>query len=284
MMKSRTQRIGAPIFGDNLGDPEVWAHTAKAQGYRAVYAPDVGLEDLPRIRAFVRAAEANDVVIAEVGRWVNLMEADAQKRTANFGIVAEGLALADELNAKCCVDIAGSFSEDVWMGPHPRNLTRDHFDLAVENARKLIDAVKPKRTVFAYEAMGWMTPDSPDSYLALITAVDRKAFGAHIDICNMINSPEKFWNNAALIHETFDKLAPWVVSAHAKDLRWDVELNLHFVECEVGKGVLDHAAYIRRLAALEQDAPLMIEHMKDQAEYERCRDYLLPIVAKTMVF
>ena len=277
----RQVRIGGPLFGDNLGDPDVWARTAKAQGYRAVYAPGVGLNDLPRVKAFVRAAEANDLVIAEVGRWVNLMDADEQKRKANFDAVAEGLALADELNARCCVDIAGSFSKESWMGPDPRNLTRDHFDLTVENARKLIDAVKPKRTVFAYEAMGWMYPDSPDSYLALIKAVDRKAFGAHLDICNLINSPVKFWNNAALIHETFDKLAPWIVSAHAKDLRWNVELNVHFVECEVGKGVLDYATYIRRLAALEQDVPLMVEHMRDQAEYERCRDHLLKIVAAT---
>ncbi|MCL1921843.1 MAG: sugar phosphate isomerase/epimerase [Kiritimatiellaeota bacterium] len=274
----RKVRIGGPLFGDNLGDPEVWARTAKDQGYRAVYAPGVGLNDLPRIQAFVKAAEANDLVIAEVGRWVNLMDADDAKRRKNFDTVAEGLALADELNARCCVDIAGSFSAESWMGPHPKNMAQEHFDLCVENARKLIDAVKPKRTVFAYEAMGWMHPHSPDSYLALIKAVDRKAFGAHLDICNMINSPEKFWGNAALIHETFDKLGPWVASAHAKDLRWNVELNVHFVECELGKGVIDFNTYVRRLAALDQDAPLMIEHMNGREQYERCRDHLLNIV------
>ena len=274
----RKVRIGAPLFGDNLGDPDTWARTAKAQGYRAVYAPGVSLNDQPRIQAFVRAAEANDLIIAEVGRWVNLMDADEKKRKDNFNIVAEGLALADELNARCCVDIAGSFSPESWMGPHPKNLSQEHFDLTVENARKLIDTVQPKRTKFTYEAMGWMTPDSPDSYLALIKAVDRKAFGVHLDVCNMVNSPTKFWNNAALIHEAFEKLGPWIASAHAKDLRWNVELNIHFVECEIGKGVIDYPTYIGRLALLDHDVPLMIEHMSDQAQYERCRDHLLKIV------
>jgi len=277
----RQVRIGGPLFGDNLHDPDVWARTAKAQGYRAVYAPGVSLNDLPRVKAFVRAAEANDLVIAEVGRWVNLMDADEQRRKKHFDEVAQGIALADELNARCCVDIAGSFSEESWMGPHPRNLTRDHFDLAVENARKLIDAAKPKRTTFTYEMMGWMYPDSPDSCLALIKAIDRKAFAVHLDICNLINSPAKFWGNAALIHETFDKLAPWIVSAHAKDLRWIVDYNIHFKECEIGKGVIDFTTYIRRLAALPQDVPLMVEHMSGQEEYERCRDYLLAIVRQT---
>ena len=274
----RKVRVGAPLFGDNLGDPDTWARTAKAQGYRAVYAPGVSLNDQPRIQAFVRAAEANDLVIAEVGRWVNLMDADEQKRKQNFEQVAEGLALADELNARCCVDIAGSFSAESWMGPHPKNMTREHLEISAENARKLIDAVKPKRTKFSYEAMGWMHPHSPDSYLDLIKAVDRPAFGVHVDICNLINSPEKFWGSAALIHETFDKLGPWIVSAHAKDLRWNVENNVHFVECALGDGKVDYPTYVRRLAALDQDVPLMIEHMSGQAEYERCRDFLLNVV------
>jgi len=279
----RKVRIGAPLFGENLNDPDAWVRTATAQGYRAVYEPGgLSLNDLPCVKAFVRAAEENGLLIAEVGRWNNLMDVDEGKRKANLSQVAQGLALADELNANCCVNIAGSFSTENWMGPHPKNLTREHFDLAVENARKLIDDVKPKRTVLAYEAMGWMYPDSPDAYLALIKAIDRKAFGAHLDICNLINTPAKFWNNAALIHETFDTLGPWIVSAHAKDLRWNVELNVHFVECEIGSGVLDYPTYIRRLAALEQDVPLMIEHMNGREQYERCRDHLLPIVAATV--
>ena len=39
---------------------------------------------------------------------------------------------------------------------HP--LSQKFFDAAVENARKIIDAVKPKRTRFTYEAMGWAWP------------------------------------------------------------------------------------------------------------------------------
>ena len=44
---------------------------------------------------------------------------------------------------------------------------------AVENARRIIDAVKPKRAKLAYEMMGWALPDSADSYLRMIKAVDR---------------------------------------------------------------------------------------------------------------
>ena len=68
-------RLGAPVFKAPQ-DPEGLALNHKEQGYRAAYCPNVGLDDTDRIRDFRTAFEQHDVVIAEVGRWVNLMEAD----------------------------------------------------------------------------------------------------------------------------------------------------------------------------------------------------------------
>jgi sugar phosphate isomerase/epimerase len=67
------------------------------------------------------------------------------------------------------------------------------------------------------------------------------------------------------------------VSCHAKDLTWDIEMNVHFREVCIGTGSLDYPTYLKRLAALPNDAPLMIEHMKDAAEFNRSRQYLLKL-------
>ena len=85
-------RIGAPTFFSDA-DPDAWAKNAREQRYRAVYAPNVALNDKDRIKAFCDAVEQNDLVIAEVGRWCNLMDADPEKRKANLNAVTEGLAL-----------------------------------------------------------------------------------------------------------------------------------------------------------------------------------------------
>jgi sugar phosphate isomerase/epimerase len=275
-------RIGAPTFFPEA-DPDAWAKNVREQRYRAVYAPNVTINDTDRIKAFRNAAEQHDLVIAEVGRWCNMMDADPEKRKANIATVTEGLALADELNARCCVDIAGTFDTETWFGPHPKNVSEDFFDLAVENARKIIDAVSPKRAVFAYEMMGWAIPDTAENYLRLIRAIDHKGFGAHIDVCNMINSPDKFWNNTRLINDTFEMLGQWIVSTHAKDLRWQREMNVHFIECPLGEGVLDYATLLKRIATLPNDVPLMIEHMKDEAEYRKCRDHLFKVSSEAKV-
>jgi sugar phosphate isomerase/epimerase len=140
--------------------------------------------------------------------------------------------------------------------------------------------VHPRRAKFALEMMGWALPDS---YLKLIKAVDRDAFGVHLDPCNLINSPARFYRNTELLNECFDKLGQWIVSCHAKDLAWDVETNLHFREVCLGAGEMDWRTYLARLAALPGDVPLMIEHMSGAEEYDKSRRFLLDLAPKVGV-
>jgi sugar phosphate isomerase/epimerase len=271
--KTKSIRLGGPSYA-KTDDPEELALAHRKLGYRAAYCPKVTLADTDRIKALSAAFAKHDVVLAEVGRWKNMMDAVPETRKANLETVTEGLALAEALGALCCVDIAGSFNPTSWFGPHPDNFTPRFFDAAVENARKVIDAVKPKRAKFCYEMMGWAYPDTPDNYLKLIKAIDRPGFGVHLDVCNAINSPEKFYRSGDLINECFDKLGKYVVSCHAKDLVWDVELNVHFREVGPGKGEVDYATYLNRLAALPHQPPLMIEHLKTAEEYTEARNHI----------
>jgi sugar phosphate isomerase/epimerase len=272
-------RLGGPAF-DDTQDPEALALTHRKLGYSAAYCPNVSLNDSSKVRAYAEAFAKQNVVIAEVGRWVNLLDQDPEKRRLNLQVVTDGLALAEEIGARCCVDIAGSFSSESWFGPHPENLSQRHFDASVENARKIIDEVKPVRTTFCYEVMGWSWPDSPDHYLKLIRAVDRKAFSVHLDPCNLVNSPERFYQNTHLLNECFDKLGKWIASCHAKDLTWDVEMNLHFREVAPGRGSLDYLTYLRRLSQLPQNPPLMLEHLSNAAEYTGAREHIFDVGRK----
>ena len=274
--KSQAIRLGGPAFA-NTDDPEELALAHRKLGYRAAYCPNVPLNDSARIRAYAEAFAKHDVVIAEVGRWVNLLDADSAKQRQNLQTVIDGLALAEAIGARCCVDIAGSYNPTSWFGPDPANLSRKHFDASVENARKIIDEVKPTRTTFCYEVMGWAWPDSPDHYRKLIKAIDRKAFSVHLDPCNLVNSPEKFYDNTALLNECFDKLGRWIVSCHAKDLTWDVEMNIHFREVAPGKGRLDYVTYLQRLARLPRNPPLMLEHLATAEEYTGAREHILSV-------
>ena len=120
----RSLRLGGPIFVES-DDPAVLAQAHRALGYRAAYAPAVKLTDKARMESIVKEFADRDVVISEVGAWVNMLDPDPEKRRKNMAYVQERLALADELGALCCVDIAGSYDPKVWCGPNPKNLSEE---------------------------------------------------------------------------------------------------------------------------------------------------------------
>lgn len=253
-------------------DPVELAREHRRLGYSAAYVPNVDPNDSARVAAVRKAFADQNVIIAEVGAWVNMLDLDAGKRRKNIAYVTERLALAEAVGALTCVDIAGSFNPTDWAGPDARNMTPEFFDVTVENCRKIIDAVKPKRARFALEMMGWSLPDGADSYLKFIKAIDRPAFGAHIDIANIINTPDRYYNNTALINDTFRKLGRWVVSAHAKDI---VGKDGHFAETMPGRGGMDYVTYLRNVTSLQQEVPLMLEHLKTAEEYDEARQYVM---------
>jgi sugar phosphate isomerase/epimerase len=266
-------RLGGPIF-IRSDDPAELAREHRRLGYSAAYCPNAEVSDTDRIRAIERAFAAENVVIAEVGAWKNMLDPDAAKRKANLDYVTARCALAEAVGARCCVDIAGSYNAEIWYGMHPKNLSREFFDATVENCRRVIDSVKPKRTKFSIEMMPWSLPDGPDAYVELIRAVARPAFAVHLDVCNVINSPKRFYESGEVIRECFRKLGPWIASCHAKDLQWVPEYNVHFAEVVPGRGQVDYRAYLTELSRLPHDAPLMLEHLKSAAEYDEGRAWI----------
>jgi sugar phosphate isomerase/epimerase len=272
-------RLGAPIFLKS-NDPRELAREHRRLGYSAAYCPEAKAEDTARAREIEKAFAAENVVIAEVGAWVNLLDPDPGKRDKNLRYVIERLALAEAVGARCCPDIAGSYNPTVWYGPHPKNLSQEFFDATVENCRRVIDEVKPKRTKFTIEMMGWSLPDGPDAYLKLIRAVDRTGFAVHMDVCNGVNSPVKFYRSGEFISECFRKLGAWIVSCHAKDLRWIPEMNVHFIEVVPGRGEVDYRTYLTELSKLPVDAPLMLEHLKTAEEYDEGKRYIMKVAGE----
>mgnify|MGYP001164652242 CR=1 FL=1 len=72
-------RLGGPIYLKS-DDPREMAREHRRLGYAAGYCPRVDLKDRERIRAVEAAYKAENVIIAEVGVWLNLLDADAAKR------------------------------------------------------------------------------------------------------------------------------------------------------------------------------------------------------------
>lgn len=268
-------RLGGPVFGDNLArDPNAWIGALRAENYRAAYCPLGEHADEAIVRAFADTATRADIVIAEVGAWSNPLSPDDETRKTAIALCQARLDLADRIGARCCVNIAGSRGEK-WDGPHPDDLTEDTFDMIVETVRAIIDAVRPTRTVYALETMPWMYPDSSDSYLRLLQAIDRPGqFGVHLDPVNLVNSPERFFRNADLLRDCFVKLGPHLVGVHAKDIALRPNLTVHLDEVRPGEGGLDYPIFLAELSRLDPDIPVMLEHLPGPNEYRLAADHV----------
>lgn len=271
---SKTMRLGGPIFVKS-DDPFVLAKSHRDLGYRAAYAPgDLKVTDKERIAELTKEFGRQDVAIAEVGAWCNMLDPDPEKRRQNMAFVTQKLAVAELLGARNCVNIAGSYDPKVWYAPNPKNLSREFFDATVENCRNVIDEVKPQRTFFSIEMMPRSIPSGPDEYLRLIKAIDRAGFGVHLDVCNTMYSPARLYDNSATIHDCFAKLGAWIKSCHAKDLKWGPGVQMNIQETIPGTGVIDYSTYLQELSHLPTDAPLMLEHLGNEQEYAQGREYI----------
>ena len=258
-------RLGGPVHS-KYDDPDGWLKAVRDLHYSAASCPVKADADDDTVRAYVDAAKAADVVIAEVGAWSNPISPDDTIRNKALETCKIQLALADRVGANCCVNIAGSRGEK-WDGPHPDDLTPETFDLIVEAVREIIDAVKPTRTFYTLETMPWMYPDSVDSYVRLIEAIDRDRFAVHLDPANLISSPQRYFGNADLIRECFEKLGPSIKSCHAKDILMSDQFTTHLDEVRPGMGRLDYAVFLTEADKLGPDIPLMLEHLATPVEY-----------------
>ncbi len=274
-------RLGGPVFA-NFSDPEGWLAALRQLGYSAAYCPVSSEADPATIQAYADAAHKANIVIAEVGVWNNPLNSDEPTRRAAIAKCQTQLALADEIGARCCVNIAGSRSQQ-WDGPHPDNLTPDTFDLIVETVRTVIDAIKPRRTFYTLEPMPWMYPHSPDSYLALIKAIARQQFAVHLDPVNMINTLPRYYNNGGFLRECFDKLGPYIKSCHAKDIILGEKLTLHLDEVRPGLGHLDYGVFLQEVNKLEPDMPLMVEHLQTEEAYTLAADHIRSVAQKLQI-
>lgn len=266
-------RFGAPLFG-TWKNPEGWVKLLRSKGFDAAICP-VGLEASDaEIAEYRQAAAQNDIVIAEVGAWGNNpLHPDRAVADAAFAGMVQALALADKIKALCCVNIVGSRGER-WDGPHPLNLTRETYDSIIAYVKRLLNEVQPKSTAYTLEMMPWMYPTTAAETLQMIRDVGMPGFAAHVDMVNITCSPRLYYENAQATRECFRVLGPHIRSVHAKDIKLADELTVHLSEVRAGLGGFDYQALLASVLEYCPDAPVMLEHLDTEAEYDQASEYV----------
>lgn len=254
--------------------PSQWAEQLKSMGCRSAVFPLNCNDSREKINAYVEAAAENDIVIAEVGIWNNMLDADSEQRKKNIDYAVRQLILADEIGAVCAVNIAGTPHAARWDGPHRENFSAETFEMTVETVKSVLRQADPKKTHFSIESMPWMIPSSPREYLKLIEQVAHPMFSAHLDIVNMITSPRRYFFNDEFLKECFEILKGRICSCHLKDIRLKDEFTFQLCECAPGEGTLDMETLYELCEKENPHMPVLIEHLSSDEEYRKSFAYV----------
>lgn len=275
-------RLGA-MHLQEPDDPDVWARSLAAKGYRAAALPCDVFASMDVIRGFARSASGSDITIAEVGAWGNVLrDSERGTRTEAMERACRALFVADEIGARCAVNIAGSLGSS-WDGPDENNLTEETHALIVDTTRQIIDSVKPSRSFYTLEPMPWMYPCDIASQRALIRDIDRTGFGVHFDPVNMILSPQMYFGNGVFLREFIREFGPLIKAVHAKDTLLEGKLTVRIIEVRPGMGRLNYSTLLTELEAVSTNMPLLIEHLKTEEDYTESARYVSDVAARAGV-
>lgn len=254
--------------------PDEWAAKHRALGLKCVNFPVDYLAGEDVYMAYKQAADHAGLQIAEVGVWRNTLAADPAERAKWIDYAVGQLRMADRIGATCCVNVVGTPYGPRWDGGYRQNFSQELWQMAVAMIRQIIDTAQPVHTKFSIESMPWMIPSSPDEYVRLIEDVDRPQFGTHLDVVNMITSPERYFFNDRFLDECFAKLRGTICSCHLKDIRLKEEYTFQLEECACGEGTLDLVRYMRLAEAENPSMPMIIEHLTTDEEYAASVSYV----------
>lgn len=246
--------------------PEEWARKHKELGLSAVVFPCVYTDSTKKIDEYVSVCKEFDLRIAEVGAWRNLLTSNQEEQMQNFEYCAGQLEMAEYIGADCCVNISGTTGE-IWDGAYRENYSEKTYAEIISCVQKIIDMVNPKKTFYTLEPMPWMHPYSPEDYLQMIKDIDRDGFAVHMDIFNMINTPEKYLFNKEFTDNAFSVLGKFIKSCHIKDVIMKTNLTTIIEETFVGNGGFDLKNYINQINNISSDMPVIIEHLGSEDEY-----------------
>ena len=171
------------------------------------------------------------------------------------------LAIAESIGCLNVVACTGGFGKG--LGPHPRNRSRESWDLLRETcliiaeeaarqnlcARVLIELV--------YTGVIW----SPTTLARFVDEIDSPNIQGHMDIANCLTF-DNIYDHGDFIRASFRTLGSRIHSSHIKDVAPIESYFPGLAECLVGEGVLDFHTYLDCLAGMPADFPVLIEHMR----------------------
>ena len=247
-----------------LGPAEAqWARDLGFTGVSCVLGDPFHYErdELERVRETLAGA---GVRVAQVNaRYPDLIHPDADQRAASARALARACDAAIWLAADTVYVRPGSLNPAGSWTPHPANTHPRTLARLITSLKQVAGIAEERGVVLALEGHVVSSLDTPERLRDIFEAVNSPALRHNVDPVNMIGGLRDAYDTTAFLGHLFAVLGPYIVAAHAKDLRVEDRLVLHLAECTLGEGLLDQETFLTLFEANCPDGYVLIEHLPD---------------------
>lgn len=252
-------------------------------------------EKAVEIRSKLRAA--NLPVIA-VSAYTNFIHPNPEKRKANLDYIKTMIRFAHDLGCSYVTSETGTYNEEsdwVW---DDRNATEEVYQETLAVVKEIVSFAEAHEVTFLIENYVNNVIGSAEQIQRLFRDVDSDHLGLICDPTNYFDETN-IGNMEEELEKIFERLAPFMKIAHAKDCRLAEDLGEKHAAIDAdeshtfrgaggvelpaaGLGVLNYELYLKLLAKHHPNMPLIIEHL-DEGDIPRAKAFVDGILQKVGV-
>ena len=227
-----------------------------------------GLEPMPILieaadaRRIERAFREAGVSIAAVSGTFNVIDPDRDAFVANLERFTVICGACADLGTRVVTTCTGTRNRDSMWRAHPGNLLPDAWEELVEVTGRMAAIAERAGVVMAFEPETANVVDTLAKAQALIDAVRSPGLGVTFDPANFFY-PADLSRMADVIREGFERLAPHIALAHAKDVVFPADGGSHCQYLPAGQGLLDYQTYLSLLRKTDYGNGLIMHSLSE---------------------
>jgi len=221
------------------------------------------------LKKMTTALEKNDVRVVGLYGYHNIVGPDEAARKRNDQFISLLINNWKRFGSPIISTETGTFNAKSQFADDPKNFTEEGYQAARDALARLAGMAEKTKAVIAIEAYWRNLIGTIDRAERLFHDVDSPALKLTMDPCNYYK-PEDLPRMKPMLREMFKRVGGRTVLAHAKDVRQTEKGQDHPA---AGRGVLAYPLFLRLLARLDREIPLVLEHLTLD-DVSRARDYV----------
>jgi sugar phosphate isomerase/epimerase len=259
-------------------------------------AGQITREKAKRVRDVFRD---HDLPICAISAYTNIVHPNLDKRRANIDRLKEILRSARDFGTPYVISESGTFNPESEWDHDPHNRSEDAYEQVRDVLAELAQEAYDHGATFLLETYVNNVIGSVRETVRVFNDIRHHGLELLMDPTNYFEA-HNIDDMDAILNEVFDTLGDRVRIAHAKDVKRsgddksekhadigdDDALASHTFrgvgEIELpaaGLGSLNYDLYVRRLAELSPNVPLIIEHL-DESDVPRAKQFVTEVLKR----